>query len=114
MDGAVAPPLFCQRAYDSYRAVRRCGELIDFALHGITPSVGPHRSHPIVISRLRLQADQPHPEDGFGVIAIQPDERFRRLVQITRISAVVGDGVMLIVAARIGAGPLENRHIGTR
>ena len=106
--------LFRLRIQVDYPAGSSRGEVIDPTFYGVNSSATAHRSHPIVISGLRIETDQPHPKNGLGVVAVEANVRFRRLVQIMRIRAVVRDGVMLIITARIGTGPSEDRHIVDR
>jgi hypothetical protein len=85
--------------------------VIDATLHAVIRSAATHRSHPIVISRIRLQTDQAYPEHRLRVVAVEPGMGFRHLAQIVGIGAIVGDSVMLIVPARIRRSPPDDRDV---
>ena len=48
------------------------------------------------------------------MVVIEANVRLSSLVEIMRIRTVVGNGVMLIITARIGTGPSTDRHIVDR
>jgi hypothetical protein len=56
------------------------GELADRGLHAVGLAIGPHRGHPVVVGRVRLQTIDTHPENRFRMRAVEPDVRFRRVV----------------------------------
>src|SRR6266568_3581844 len=87
--------------YDPH-AGRRCGELIDGALHPVALTAAAHRGHLIVIGRLRLQILHANPENRLRMVPVEPNVTLRRLAQILGIRAVVHDAVMLVVSAWVG------------
>jgi hypothetical protein len=111
----MAPPcwlplLWLRVSHDSL-AGRRCGELADRALHPIALTIRSHRAHLVVVGRLRLQTLHAHPENRLWVGAVEPDVTLRRLAQILGIRPVMHDAVMLVVAARVGGSPPDNRRV---
>lgn len=78
------------------------------ALHPITLAGGLHRVHRVVVGGLRLEAVHTHAKNRIGMVLVQPDVRFRRLVEVLRIGTVVDDAEMLIRTARIVARPRDN------
>src|ERR1700719_2327242 len=87
------------------------GEPTNGAFHAVTLPTPSHRSHPIVISRLRLQTEDAHAENRLWMGPVEPDVRFRRLAQVTGIRAVMRNCEMFIVPARVGSGPPDDRQV---
>src|SRR5664279_3934045 len=85
---AALGSLWLRVIYDPL-ARRRGVELVDVALHAIARTVAPHRSHLVVISRLRLQAAYADTEYRVRMAQVDPDVRFRGLGQRIRIRAIL-------------------------
>src|SRR6516164_60552 len=104
-------PLFWLRVSAGYLTQGGCGELVDRALHAIALPTAAHRGHLVIIGRLRLQTVYPHPENRLWMGPVEPDGRFRRLAQILGICTVVDDRKMLVISARVGAGPSDDGEV---
>src|SRR5712671_663733 len=104
-------PLFWLRVSAGYLTGGGCGEVVDRALHPIALTTAAHRGHLVVIGRLRLQTIYPHPENRLWMGSVEPDGRFRRLAQILGIRTVVDDRKMLVISARVGAGPSDDGEV---
>jgi hypothetical protein len=79
------PLLFRLRESDDALAGSGCGEIVDSALHAVARPIAPSRSHSIVISRLRLQTEHAYTENRLWMGPVEPDGRFRYLVQLLGI-----------------------------
>jgi hypothetical protein len=86
-------------------------ELPDGALHAIALPVGLHRIDRVVVRRARRETVHIHAKYRLRVFLIQPDVRFRRLVERIRTRAVVHDPVVLVRAAGIIARPPDSSRI---
>ena len=86
--------------------------MLDSALHPVPFAIGFYRVDRVVVGRPGLEAVHAHAEDGMGMARVQPDWRFRRLVQFRRVRTVAHNAVVLGGAARVVAGPTDNRKIG--
>src|SRR5262245_26035196 len=86
----------------------RCGEFADGALHPIALTIALHRSHLVVIGRLRLQSAHAHAENRLRMATVDPDLRFRRLAQVLGIRTVVDNGEMNVCSTRVIGGPPDN------
>src|ERR1700730_7768378 len=104
-------PLLWLRVSDDALAGRRCGELVDWALHPIALTNAVCRGHLVVIGRLRLQILHAHPENRLWMAPVEPDLGFRRLAELLGIRTVGHDGEMLVRASRVGGGPPDNGNV---
>src|ERR1700682_4672885 len=85
--------------------------MLDSALHPVALAIGFRRGNSVVVGCPRLEPVYAHAENGIGMALVQPDWRFRRLVQFRRIRTVAHNAVMLGRTARVVAGPPDNRKI---
>src|SRR6516164_7163664 len=111
MSATCRLPLFWLRESAGYLTRSGCGELVDRALHPIAHTTAAHRGHLVVIGCLRRQTVYPHPENRLWMGPVEPDGRFRRLAQILGIGTVVDDSKMLVISARVGAGPSDDGEV---
>ena len=88
-----------------------CGELVDRTLHPVALATALRRGHLVVIGCPRLQAGHANPENRLRMTRVKPDGRFRCLAQIFGIRTVVDDRKMLVISARVGAGPSDDGEV---
>src|SRR5260370_5972682 len=86
--------------------------MLDSALHSVVLTIGFSRVNRVVVVCPRLEPVHAHAENGIEMARVQPDWRFRRLVQFHGIRTVAHNAVMLGRAAKVVAGPPDNRKIG--
>jgi hypothetical protein len=79
--------------------------MLDSALHSVALAIGFRRVNRVVVGCPRLEPVHAHAENGIGKARVQPDWRFRRLVQFRGIRTVAHNAVMLGRGARVVAGP---------
>jgi hypothetical protein len=79
--------------------------MLDSGLHSVVLAIGFSRVNRVVVVCPRLEPVHAHAENGIGMARVQPNWRFRRLVQFHGIRTVAHNAVMLGRAAKVVAGP---------
>src|SRR6202022_1553021 len=108
---ACCPPLLGRRVSAGLLTRGGCGEGVDRALHPIAPPIGPHRRSLVIVGGVRFQRLRAPPKNCLRVATVEPDVIFRRLAQIVGIRAVVCDRPMIVIPARVGAGPSDDGEV---
>src|SRR5215472_10359769 len=87
-------------------------EVANAALHPVALTSDVDRGHFVVVGGLRLQMLQAHAENRLWMRSVEPDVASGCPAQILGIRSVMHDAIMLVVTARIGGGPADDRHPG--
>src|ERR1700680_4297508 len=89
-----------------------CGETLNSTPDPVARAVGFHRVDFVVVSCPSLETVYTHSENGFGMVRVQPDWRFRCLAKVLGIRTVMHHSVMLGRSPRVVGCPPDNRKIG--